>query len=520
MSHRDSQSLPTVGLEAEKETAEDRARRRQVLADSREFLLHFGSLVRQLLVHDPTNQAVRQVLDNVVADVERLRAEHGGLSIVFAEGHTFANGVWVRATGRAWEAAVFLTETLEKRNARGFVIDPSCRMGDILAFTLRVREWSKAREKLPERDADIGVQGVRLLPVLDREAGDNERAVFRQMAVEVFQEGLLTVRREAASRLDLFMRRRQRSLILRLVQMVEESPEDALILTTLRDPTLPPTAHNLLVAILSICLGRILDLRRRDLVRLGVVALNHNVGEALVPSEIFSPERELSAEERRRVEMHPLLGMRHLLEHFGFDVPIVERAIVSAEHHLHYDGGGYPVAGLDEPHLFSRIVSVCDVFAAMSDDRPWREMFPPDQAMKLIGRESATKLDPVLVRAFVRLVGRFPPGSLVELDTGEYAVVLGPGKGLDPLQRPRVLLLTDEDGYELDDFLVVDLGERHTRRRAWLRTVVRTRDPRRLGRPVSAYLFADREVREPERLDSEDEALARARTARLERGGA
>jgi hypothetical protein len=235
---------------------------------------------------------------------------------------------------------------------------------------------------------------------------------------------------------------------------------------------------------------------------------------------VFAPDRELTADERRRVQHHPLLGMRHLLEHFGFDVPIVERAIVSAEHHLHHDGGGYPNAGMDAPHLFSRIVSVCDVFAAMCDDRPWRRMFPPDQAVKLVGRQSATQLDPVLIRALVRLVGRFPPGSLVELDTGEYGIVLGPGAGLDPLQRPRILLLTDEDGFELDDFVVVDLGERHPRRRAWRRTLVRTRDPRRLGRTVSGYLFADRIEREPENLDRDDEALQRTLQRRVPGGAA
>jgi hypothetical protein len=74
----------------------DRERRRKVLGDARNFLLHFGSLVRQLLVHDPTNQAVLGVLGQVERDFENLRAVDGMLTTVFAEGHTFSNGVWVR----------------------------------------------------------------------------------------------------------------------------------------------------------------------------------------------------------------------------------------------------------------------------------------------------------------------------------------------------------------------------------------------------------------------------------------
>jgi HD-GYP domain-containing protein (c-di-GMP phosphodiesterase class II) len=287
--------------------------------------------------------------------------------------------------------------------------------------------------------------------------------------------------------------------------MAEETPDDLLALTVMRDPSLPTKAHNMMVCIYSVCLGRLMDLARKDLLRLGMAALNHNLGETLLPEEIFAADRELLPHERSRVEQHPVLGMAHLLNHYGFGAPIVERALASVEHHMRFDGeGGYPFPTGREQHLFSRIIAVADVFDALCSARPHRAAFPPDQAVKLVSKQANRQLDPVIVRRLLWLVGRYPPGSLVELDTGEWGLVLSPGQGAYPMVRPRVLLISDEDGYELEMPIAVDLGERHPRRRAWLRTIARTGDPVAMGVHVASYFFGDRLELEPGRLDADE----------------
>ena len=493
---------------------QDRARRKAVVQIARRFLTRLGGLARQLQVHADTNNAVQGVLKEVLDDFALLMASNQATVIVFAEGHTFVNGVWVRTTGRAWESAVYLTGALDRRNARGVRFNRGAGPAQILAFTHKLRESAAWREPGEARDEDIGIPGIQLLLKPEDAEENKDRAKFREQASEVFKEALLALDRKAAPVLNVYQRRRQRALVLRLVQMAEETPEDLLILTTVRDATLPLVAHNLMTTILAISLGRLMDLRRRDLVRLGVCALNHNVGEALLPEGLLAMTRKLSANEREELQRHPLMGMRHLLEHYGYDIPIIERALASVEHHIAFDGAsGYPELGHGAPHAFARMIAIADMFNALVSERPQRSGFPPDQAMKLVTRKSASLLDPLLVRLFVRMIGRYPPGSLVELDTGEYGLVIGPGAGLEPLTRPRVLLLTDDVGLELEEPVAVDLGERHERRRAWLRTVVRTQDPSNLAAPVSRYLFADRVERRPLKLDIHDEELrARRRT--------
>lgn len=489
---------------------EDRARRQKVVADSRRLLTHLGSLVRQLAVHDASNAAVQQVLNELARDVFELRRSAPTVAIVFAEGHTFVNGVWVRSTGRAWESSVFLTATLLKLGARGVRIADGASAEELLRLTQLLRKSANESESTHPGE-DVGIRAIRLIPTEEHdETEDNERSRFRQVAVEVLEEGMLSLD-DGAADFDVFLRRRQRQLVLRLVQLAEETPEDLLVLTAVRDASMSPVAHNLMVTILAVALGRLMDFRRRDLVRLGVCALSHNVGETLIDASLIEREAKLTDAERGQAEAHPLLGMAHLLEHFGYEIPIVERALASAEHHLSPDGSGYPEIGHDNPHAFARIIAVADVYNALVSPRPHRNAFPPDQAMKLVNRRSVKQLDPLFVRQFTRLVGRYPPGSLVELDTNEYALVLGPGRGLKPLVRPRVLLLTDAVGAELSKPAVVDLGERHLRRKAWLRTIVRTRDPAKLAAPVSRYMLADRDEPAAGKMDTEDEGLTRVK---------
>ena len=497
---------PAGAVEPPNAEALDRERRARIGRKARDFLVHIDTLSRLLAIHDPGNAAVQSALRDLVKDVEELQAGGEDLSLVFAEGHAFVNGVWVRASRRAWDAAVLLTERLENVEGRGLVLESGSRGATLLALTEFLRTDPPSGVSGAKHFENAGLPGIKLVPMPS--AADRARAgtsEAREQALEVFQEGMEVVSRAELANLDLYIRRRQRSVVQQLIQLAEENPEDLLTLTVMRDPTLSPRAHNMMVCIYSICLGRLMDLQRRDLLRLGMCALAHNLGETLISETIFSQERQLLPEERGKVEQHPLLGLAHLLEHYGYGGPIVERALTSAEHHQRFDGeGGYPFAAGREQHLFSRVVAVADVFDALCSPRPHRNGYPPDQAVKLLTRQAGKHLDPVLVRRLLWLVGRYPPGSLCELDTGEWALVIGPGNGAFPLVRPRVLLISDEGGWELPTPIVVDLGERHPRRRAWLRTIARTRDPYSIGLNVVSYFFGDRVEVEPGRLDIEE----------------
>ncbi len=480
----------------------DLERRREIGARAREFIVALGTYVRQLRVHAANNRAAQDTLGQLVTAIAALQEGENDLTIVFAEGHSFVNGVWVRTTRAVWDMSVFLTETLLRMAARGISLKSGISSPAVADLATILKEFLSPNAPIPEDLDRLGMPGVTFLPIPDATDADDLEA-GREAAFEALREGLMLANEGASiTDLDLFMRRRQRGLVQRLVQLAEDHPENLLALTTVRDANSVSGSHVFMVTVLAIALGRAIGLNRAELLRLGIASLNQNIGQALLPESVFASPRELTEIEREMVKEHALTGARFVLENYGFGAAILDRAIVTSEHHMYADGrGGYPFALGQPPHLFARIVAVCDVYHALASRRPYRAPFPPDQSIKLMRRRSAKHIDPRLVRAFVRLVGRYPPGTLVELDTGEFAIVVGLGAGLKPMQRPRVILISGPDGDELDQFAEVDLGERHPRRRAWLRTIMRTRHPECLGQPVSAYLFADRVILRSEYLD-------------------
>jgi len=479
--------------------AEDRRRRVLVAQLARSFLIKLDALARSLIVHDAKNDAVRNVLEGIAKDLDQLHEQEGDLAIVMAEGHAFVNGVWVRSSKRAFEATKLLGEGLEDLEGRGIILEKEAGLRGVIELARLLRASKRTQSDEQRRNDARDLAGIRLIPVTQ---ADEARLGSRGQAIKLLHEGIETLSRMELANLDLFLRRRQRALVRTLVQLAESDPEELLGITAIRDPTMPQAAHNLMVTIYAVAVGRSMDLGRKDLMRLGVAALNHNLGEARLPTDVFRVERKLERHERAAVEQHPLLGLKHLLVHYGYGAPSVERAIVAAEHHVHWDGsGGYPMRSHEVRHPFSRIVAACDVFDALCSDRPHRDGYPPDQAVKLLLRQGGRELDPVFVRCLVRLVGRYPPGALVELDSGEWAIVLGPGAGATPMMRPRVLLIADQDGFEHPKPIAVDLGERYPRRRAWLRTIARTLDARKLGIRPARYLLADRVDVAPVKLD-------------------
>jgi HD-GYP domain-containing protein (c-di-GMP phosphodiesterase class II) len=115
--------------------------------------------------------------------------------------------------------------------------------------------------------------------------------------------------------------------------------------------------------------------------------------------------------------------------------------IVALEHHRSAKGAGYPDLGSDVPHLMSQLVSVADIYEAMTGARSYQDATLPERACLVLARLAGDKLNTVLVKAFVNAITFFPLGSVVRTDRGEVGVVVRTNSG-DPLHP--VLALGDE----------------------------------------------------------------------------
>ncbi len=266
---------------------------------------------------------------------------------------------------------------------------------------------------------------------------------------------------------------------LRIIQeIVDFAMQDSSILlglSTIQDYDDYTYTHSVNVALLSICLGQQIGLSENSQVFLGVSALFHDLGKIDIPLEIINKPAPLTEEEFKVVQQHSLNSVRQILKlHAGSD--LIARVVLGPfEHHLKYDLSGYPEVNWKRPiSLFGRIIEICDVYDALTSSRIYRsEPVPRDRALGNIAARSGKDFDPVLVKWFINMVGIFPIGTLVILDTGEKGLI-SEGGSIEKNRRPKVLLLTEEKSGGFSYSRVVDLNRRDPETGDFLRTIKST----------------------------------------------
>jgi HD-GYP domain-containing protein (c-di-GMP phosphodiesterase class II) len=241
--------------------------------------------------------------------------------------------------------------------------------------------------------------------------------------------------------------------------------------------------HSVNVLILSLALGSMLPLDRSALMILGTGALLHDIGKVTIPQSIIKKRGPLTSAEWEIICQHPVVGTDILIHQPGVH-PL--SAIIAYEHHARYDLKGYPRIE-EKPciSLFSRIVEITDVYDAMTSDRPYQSARDPQQAIRILVKNSGAAFDPFLVKVFIDMIGFFPVGTLVRIATGETAVVYEQSEG-DPL-HPQVKIIRDATGKEVEP-KIVDLALLKEKVQEAGRAVIESVDPKKMGIDASEYL--------------------------------
>jgi putative nucleotidyltransferase with HDIG domain len=250
--------------------------------------------------------------------------------------------------------------------------------------------------------------------------------------------------------------------------------------------------HSVNVCLLATALGRRLGLNRGELVDLGIAAFFHDLGKLETPLEILNKPAKLDDDERVIMEQHPFKGAEKLvLLKESRRLPL--RAIhVAMEHHIKEDLTGYPrYFRKDDVNLFSKIVKVVDFFDAITTKRVYRtKVFTRSEALSLMMEQSGTEFNPVILKAFVSLMGVFPIGSLVALSTSEVGIVYDLNPDPKLILRPSVKVIADKLGNKVNGD-VVDLAERDPETGRYLRTIATALNPQDYGIEVADYFLAE-----------------------------
>ncbi|MBM7556200.1 HD-GYP domain-containing protein [Halanaerobacter jeridensis] len=211
--------------------------------------------------------------------------------------------------------------------------------------------------------------------------------------------------------------------------------------------------HSVNVATLSVILANSLNYNRKQLVKIGTGAILHDVGKLAIPEEILKKPSKLNNQEYKIIKEHPSLGYKNTKN--NHQISPLSRVII-LYHHEQVNGEGYPDGLVKEDiHEFARLVSVADVFDALTSDRCYRDRWSARKAIDFLISKSGTKFDTEFVREFMKNIAIFPNGTAVKLNTGQKALIKEQNK--EAPARPVIKIITDEQGNELDEYKTINL---------------------------------------------------------------
>lgn len=204
--------------------------------------------------------------------------------------------------------------------------------------------------------------------------------------------------------------------------------------------------HSVDVATMSMIVGKRHGLSEEEVYELGVSGLLHDVGKSRIPNDILNKAGKLTDDEFAMMRQHSLFGFAILK-----DKPDLSNAIKLGvlQHHEKMNGKGYPMGVTsDKINMFSRIISVADIYDALVTERPYKKPFSPRDAVEMI-MSMTDELDINVMRSFLESVILYPVGTNVDLSTGEKAKVVENNPKY--VLRPKVIGLTTGKAYDLSE---------------------------------------------------------------------
>jgi len=301
--------------------------------------------------------------------------------------------------------------------------------------------YGSAGSKINRRQPKRGLKPV----VRNRPAYENsvsaraEHAYARKAYREARQslDGLLS----AAQMGSMISTESARSTVTSCVSSILRNPDAMMWMTKIKHQNEYTAEHCLNVCVLAIAFGRHLNFSEADLETVGLCGLLHDLGKMRVPLEILDKPGKLAEEEFRVIQRHTVEGRDLLVASSGVDQKVIDAAF---NHHERADGQGYP-RGLPAEDIpeFARVISIVDAYDAMTSNRVYAKARSPMEAVKIIFENRGSQFDDELALQFIKAIGPYPPGTIVELRNGMVGIVISAKQKFRHL--PTVLVLRDEN---------------------------------------------------------------------------
>lgn len=444
-------------------------------------------VLRSAEVHHVKNIAVGKVINAFVDQVNAFTADEGEFVLELRGDFFFVNEFRIRYSSEVMINFDYLARVFRNYEIGVIAIKSGIGPNDILLLTEAIMKAPPVDpcDAIQQKMSHVnGIDIHRLKQVAEEDLLDARKMVKRTYFKAVsFTQGIM---RKVQQGEKISIRKAKR-MVVSLVDHIIDQEQLLLGMTSIKNYDEYTYHHSVNVSILSVALGQRLGLNMRQLTELGMVALFHDIGKLEIPNFILNKPTRLNEEEWRIIRKHPMEGTRILLRMRHLDYISIRSAIVSFEHHRHFNNAGYPKVKKPLPlDFFSRIVSIADQYDAMTSARVYsRTPMSPDKALNLMAKQSGKQLDPLLLQFFVNMIGIFPAGTLVVLDTRELGLVYENNPAYH--DRPRILLIADEKGNEIEAE-PFDLAQRNSSGE-FVKSIARTLDAAKWDINIAQYLL-------------------------------
>ncbi|HEV8598414.1 MAG TPA: HD domain-containing phosphohydrolase [Gemmatimonadales bacterium] len=464
----------------------------------RGFLLTFYAALRALKLYPVENAAVQKALEELHSAAQVLLEREAELELRLSGDFLFINSTRLRleldnfaafsnllTTLRAFDIGVFRTLAgVERREWQA-----------LLSILLSVSADPTVKDRylaLVERLGSAGTPNLEFEPLSDVAESLSAEA-SREIAKRTYAQGV-AVTKEVVNSIRMG-RTSSVKKVKRAVQMIVDqvlTNETSIMgLTTLRDYDEYTFTHSVNVCIFSVALGRKIGLTKLQLYDLGMTALLHDIGKAKIPIEILNKTHDLAEDEWRVIQAHPWSGAMTLFALRGYQEIPYMAILVAHEHHMKIDLSGYPRAIRPRSlGIFARIVAVADGFDAATTRRSYQTVpIEPDQVLREMWNNPKRGYDPIVVKALINLLGVYPVGTCVILDTFEVAIVSQANADPQLLNRPSVRIAIEATGGVVAaPGVLADLNERGPDG-SFLRSIVKVTNPERYNLTVGDYFL-------------------------------